>query len=195
MLSAFFVLADDAGDGPHVVLEDALNLVLRVAERTFDRHLGNRTISQAFLRLRLEHGLRDGGALTLFGVPRDRRGVILVLFGVNTEALGHEVNLDAIDVLNQTRDRWHELLHDVPVNVRLQAILTSHDFIEAKCGLIEGELRRSLRHDSILLLLLALVLLLADNVTNEIADQIGRRLSALLDESVRHYDMGQALEV
>ena len=72
MLSAFFVLADDAGDGPHVVLEDALNLVLRVAERTFDGHLGNRTISQAFLRLRLEHGLRDSGALTLFGVPGDR---------------------------------------------------------------------------------------------------------------------------
>ena len=121
--------------------------------------------------------------------------MILVLFGVNTEALGHEVNLDAIDVLNQTRDRWHELLHDVPVNVRLQAILTSHDFIEAKCGLIKGELRLSLRHDSILLLLLALVLLLADDVPNKIADQIGRRLSALLDESVRHYDMGQALEV
>ena len=195
MLSAFFVLADDAGDGPHVVLEDALNLVLRVAERTFDRHLGNRTISQAFLCLRLEHSLRDGSALTFFGVPGDRRGVILVLFGVNTEALGHEINLDTIDVLNQTRDRWHELLHDVPINVRLQAILTSHDFIETKCGFIEGELRRSLHHDSILLLLLALVLLLADDVPNEIADQIGRRLSALLDESVRHYDMRQALEV
>ena len=53
MLSAFFILADNAGDGPHVVLEDALNLVLRVAERTFDGHLSNRTISQALLRLRL----------------------------------------------------------------------------------------------------------------------------------------------
>ena len=53
MLSAFFILTDNAGDGPHVVLEDALNLVLRVAEGTFDCHFSNRTISQALLRLRL----------------------------------------------------------------------------------------------------------------------------------------------
>ena len=50
VLPAFFVLADNTGNSSHVVLEDAFNFILSFAERTFDRQLCNRTISQASLR-------------------------------------------------------------------------------------------------------------------------------------------------
>jgi hypothetical protein len=43
--------------------------------------------------------------------------VILVLFGVNTEALSHEFYIDAVDVLDKSGDWRQNLLGDVPVHI------------------------------------------------------------------------------
>ena len=55
----------------------------------------------------------------------------LILFRIDTKALGNKIYLNAIDVLNETRDGWHQLLHDVPVNIRLQALPTRNNLIKA----------------------------------------------------------------
>ena len=57
--------------------------------------------------------------------------MVLVLFRIDAQALRNEVDLDSVDVLNQTGNRGHQLLHDVPVNVGLKGAAT-HDFIEAE---------------------------------------------------------------
>jgi len=43
--------------------------------------------------------------------------VVLVLFGVDTKTLGHKINLNSIDVLNQPRDGRQNLLGNVPIAV------------------------------------------------------------------------------
>lgn len=99
--------------------------------------------------------------------------MVLVLLGVDTEALGNEINFNTIDVLNQTSDRRHELLHDVPIDVGLQIILLCHDFVETESRLFERESRDWLSKSSILLLLLCLFLLFTDDVTDEVVDEVG----------------------
>ena len=57
----------------------------------------------------------------------------LVLLRVNSKTLGHKVNLDTIYMLNETRDRRHELLDDVPVHIWDQFTATLHHFVKAVC--------------------------------------------------------------
>ena len=80
--------------------------------------------------------------------------MIFVLFRIDTKALSNEVNLDSVDVLDQTRDRRHQLLHDVPVYIGLEAILTSHYLIETEGSFLEGESCSRFSYSAILLLLL-----------------------------------------
>jgi len=72
MLVAFGVNADDARDGALVVAEDSLDFVRSLAEGAQHGHFCYGTIGQAFLRLRLEDGLGDGGTLTLLSLTRNR---------------------------------------------------------------------------------------------------------------------------
>ena len=62
-----------------------------------------------------------------------------VLFGIHTKALGDEINLNSIDVFDKTRNRRHELLHDVPVYVGDESATTLHYLIETVGSLFKRE--------------------------------------------------------
>ena len=58
--------------------------------------------------------------------------MILILLGVDSKALRNKVDLHSIDVLNQTSDRGHQLLPNVPVNVRFESSAINY-LVEAVC--------------------------------------------------------------
>ena len=118
----------------------------------------------------------------------------LVLLGVNTKALCDEVNLNAIDVLNKTSDRRHQLLNDIPIDIWLEIASALNDLFEAVGGFLEREASR-LRCHTTLLLFLLVVALAADNVANEVVDEVRGCLRACFDQSIGHNYMGQALKV
>ena len=61
----------------------------------------------------------------------------LVLLGVNTKALCDEVNLNAIDVLNKTSDRRHQLLNDIPIDIWLEIATALNNLFEAVSRFLE----------------------------------------------------------
>lgn len=48
------------------------------------------------------------------------RVMVLILLRVYTEALGDEININAVNMLNQSGNWWHNLLSNVPLSVKLQ---------------------------------------------------------------------------
>lgn len=57
--------------------------------------------------------------------------MVLVLFGVDAETLGDEVYIDAVNVLDQTSDWWHDLLRDVPLDVDFYLAFLSEELVRA----------------------------------------------------------------
>ena len=58
--------------------------------------------------------------------------MILVLLRVDTQALRNKVDFHSVDMLYQTSNRGHQLLHNVPVNIGLKSA-AAHNLVEAKC--------------------------------------------------------------
>ena len=129
MLFAKVICANNSRNGPCRVSKDSFDLVGCLTEGALHSQLSNGTISQRLLRLGLEDSLWDGGILTIIGFSGGGT-VVLVLLRVHSEALSDEVNLNSVDVLNQTSDRRHQLLHDVPIDIGLKSSTTLHDLIE-----------------------------------------------------------------
>ena len=96
--------------------------------------------------------------------------MVLVLLRVDSEALGDEINLDSVNMLDQTGNRRHELLHDIPVDICLKGSATRHDFIEAVGGLLERKLLAVLSHTASFLFLFRIFLLFANDIADEIVD-------------------------
>jgi len=49
--------------------------------------------------------------------------VVLILFPVYAQTLSHEINFNAINVLNKSGDGWKKLLEDVPININFQFVV------------------------------------------------------------------------
>lgn len=77
---------------------------------------GDGTTRQSVTGLSLHDGSGDRGK-RLIVIVRSRSLVVLVLLLVDAEALGDEVRLDTVNMLNQTSDWREKLLSDVPVVV------------------------------------------------------------------------------
>lgn len=134
-----------------------------------DLQRGNRTIVELLGRLRLEDWVGDGLDLVLFVLVRIVLVAELELFGVDAEALGDEVNFDAIDVLDESRDGRQQLLRDVPVGVDLQILLLVHVFFRTVCEIANRRFTP-----------LVSAAIFTDNIGYEIVDEVGVTLSLLL---------------
>ena len=89
----------------------------------------------------MRFSLQDGGweccILILTVLVAVGLRMVLVLLGVDAEALCHEINFDTFDVLNQTRDWREELLHDVPVHIWHELSSGCYDFVKGVGLLLE----------------------------------------------------------
>lgn len=90
-------------------------------------------------------------------------GAELELLRVNSKALGHEIDFNSVDVLDQSGDWWQQLLGDVPIGVDLKGSLLVHVFVGAVREITDGRLAVRLSAGTAL----------ADDVRNEIVDQVG----------------------
>ena len=85
-------------------------------------------------------------------------------------------------------------MDDIPIDIWLEIATALNDFFEAVGGFFEREASR-LRCHTTLLLFLLVVALAADNVANEVVDEVRGCLRACFDQSIGHNYMGQALKV
>jgi hypothetical protein len=115
----------------------ASNLVAFLTDWALDCQLCNRTVFQAGLRFSLQDGGWECCILILTVLVAVGLRMVLVLLGVDAEALCHEINFDAFDVLNQTRDWREELLHDVPVHIWHELSSGCYDFVKGVGLLLE----------------------------------------------------------
>ena len=109
------------------------------------------------------------------------------LLWVNTQALGNKVHSDSIHLLDETCDWWQQLVDIVPVNVWHKSASRLHHFFKTEGCLLE-------REPSILVLLI-IVKILTDHISNEVLDKLSFGLASLLDQSVGNDDMRKTLEV
>ena len=77
----------------------------------------------AFLEVLLGLSFQDGvwqvriSILLIIITALARR--ILVLFGIDSQTLGDKVDIDSVNVLDETGDRRHHLLRDIPLDIDL----------------------------------------------------------------------------
>ena len=95
--------------------------------------------------------------------------VILVLFGINSEALSYKFNVNTINVLNESGDWWQDLLRDVPVVIQLELTFRAENLIGVICLVSQ-----------LWVLLVCLERLFADDIWNEVVDQLSLRLALTL---------------
>lgn len=105
------------------------------------------------------------------------------LLGINTEALSDELLVDTINMLDETRNWWKNLLSDVPFSVDLALVLLVENFIRM-VGLV-----------SKLWVLLGLVKCkLANDIGDEVVHEFGLRFTLRL-QSLGDCNMGLSLDV
>ena len=95
--------------------------------------------------------------------------VILVLFGINSEALSYKFNVNPINVLNESGNWWQDLLRDVPVVIELKLTFRAENLIGVICLVSQ-----------LWVLLVCLERLFADDIWNEVVDQLSLRLALTL---------------
>lgn len=116
--------------------------------------------------------------------------VVLVLFGIDSEALSNKINVDAVNMLNQSRDRRHNLLRNVPLVVDVQFSACSHKFIRTEslfsqtCLLLCGRFRA----------VNITLFLCADEVRNKVVNELGVRFAVGL-HSECDLNMGQRTNI
>jgi len=77
------------------------------------------TVLQLLLGFRLKDSIVQVGVVFVLVIICFARRV-LVLCGIYAQALGNKVDVDAVDVLDQTGDRWHNLLRNVVLSIDFQ---------------------------------------------------------------------------
>ena len=109
--------------------------------RNFER--SNGSLFQLLFRLLREHCFLDQTFILL--IPKLSAvlfvTVVPVLLRVDSQALGHEVHFNPVDVLYQTSNGWEELLGYVPVNVQFQCPSRAYEFIRVISFLTQMGLR------------------------------------------------------
>ena len=175
--------ADDSRDGPLGIKIGTLHLVRGVAEGAINCESSNRSICKTLLSLTFENSLRQSRAWSIFTVMVGWTRVILVFFGINTETLSHEVYLNPINVFNQTSDRGHQLLDDVPVDIWLQLATTLHHLVERVGSFFKWKFGcLLLSHTPACFRLLSFICVyFADDVSDEIVHQIWWRFDSCLN--------------
>ena len=171
--------------------EDAIDFVALLTVWTVDSQFCNGAIFQASLRLSLKDGrwkvcISSLSIFTLIGMR-----MVLVLLGVNSKALGHEINLNAFNVLYETSDWWEQLLHDVPIDIWYKLATRLNDFVKGESLFLE---LRWICSDLRFALFFISLNLFADDVSDKVANKF-RLGFALFDKSVSNNDVRQALEV
>jgi hypothetical protein len=81
---------------------------------------GNRPVLQELLGLSLKNSVVHVRVVFVLVIFTSVRGMVLILLGVYTQALGYEVNINAVNMLDQSGNWWHNLLSDVPLSVKRQ---------------------------------------------------------------------------
>jgi len=81
---------------------------------------GDRPVLQELLGLSLKNSVVHVRVVFVLVISTSVRGMVLILLGVYTEALGYKVNINAVDVLDQSGNWWHNLLSNVPLSVKRQ---------------------------------------------------------------------------
>lgn len=161
-------------------VEDLREVESEVAEGTLDLETRDRPVLKFLSRFALHNWVYDVVVFVVFVLLG---GGVLVFLAVDSKALSHEVNVDALDVLYQPRDGRQQLLGDVPLGVQL------HRSLLLECLLI---LVRVEGHVANRQLLLVLDFSDADDVRNEVVDQVGIALSLALHPQ-RHLHVRQTL--
>jgi hypothetical protein len=100
-------------------LEHTIKLCNFAASRALQLQLCN----SSFFQTLLSFSFQDSGRNRLIFVVMDSLCCVPVFLGVDAKALGNKVHTDAVDMLDQSLNRWEQLLSDVPVNVNLDLAL------------------------------------------------------------------------
>ena len=95
--------------------------------------MGDRPFLEVLLGLSFQDGVRKVRICVLLIISTAFGRRILVLFGIHSKALGYKVDIDAVDVFDQTGDRRHDLLRDVPLGVYREFSFLGEKLVRTVC--------------------------------------------------------------
>jgi hypothetical protein len=120
LLAFFTVHARDLRLVAGLVDTRELHLLATIRVGAVEGEAGDRPVLQELLGLSLKNSVVHVRVVFVLVISTSVRGMVLILLGVYTEALGYEVNINAVDVLDQSGNWWHNLLSNVPLSVKRQ---------------------------------------------------------------------------
>jgi hypothetical protein len=180
-LVALWVLAPESAL-PHLLLAvlhldesaHSWKLVCLLASEANYFECGDRSVFQFLASFSHQSSILNRVLIFFLNIVASLYRGILVLLGIHTQALSHEVNLKAFDMLNQSRDWRQQLVGDVPVIVYGNALffIFGHGQVFIRAVTFIAQILGRL-----LLTILALIILGANHIRNEVINEVGLTLT------------------
>ncbi len=129
--------------------------------RTFYFEFSNRSLFERFFSFCLHYRILNSRVSISLVIISLLFRVIFILLRINSKTLSYKFNINTINMLYQSCNRWKNLLCDIPININCDFTLRSNNFIRMICFI--SKLR---------ILLVSIKWLFTNNIGNEIVDQV-----------------------